>query len=130
MRISDWSSDVCSSDLKTAFFFELARKVAADLAATPISEDELQRTVGPLAQYVLRASTGNQFWMQQLGGATNDPRRIAAARAIVGDLKAVTPATLQATAAKYLRPDKDWTMEVVHVKVAAAMKGAQSADAG
>src|SRR3546814_5512941 len=55
---------------KTAFFFELARKVAADLVATPISEDELQRTVGPLAQYVLRASTGNQFWMQQLGGAT------------------------------------------------------------
>src|SRR3546814_20360567 len=88
---------------KTAFFFELARKVAADLAATPISEDELQRTVGPLAQYVLRASTGNPFWMQQLGGATNDPRRIAAARASVGHLKAVTPATLQATAAKYLR---------------------------
>ncbi|WP_119035210.1 M16 family metallopeptidase [Hephaestia caeni] len=115
---------------KTAFFFELARKIAADLAATPISEDELQRTVGPLAQYVLRASTGNQFWMQQLGGATNDPRRIAAARAIVGDLKAVTPATLQATAARYLRPDKDWTMEVVPEKVAAAMKGARTADAG
>src|SRR3546814_19082019 len=35
---------------KTAFFFDLARKVPADLAATPISADELQRTVGPLAQ--------------------------------------------------------------------------------
>ena len=107
---------------KTEFFFTLARKIAADLVANPISDDELQRVVTPLTQYVLRASTGNQFWMQLLGGATTDPRRIAAARAIIHDLKSVTAADLQATARTYLRPDKDWTMEVVPEKVAAAMK--------
>jgi len=79
----------------------------------PITDDELQRVVTPLTQYVLRASTGNQFWMQQLGGASFDPRRITAARSIIHDLKSVTAADLQATAAKYLRPEKDWTMEVV-----------------
>jgi zinc protease len=107
---------------KTDFFFTLARRIAADLVANPISDDELQRIVAPLTQYVLRASTGNQFWMQQLGGASYDPRRIAAARSIIRDLKGVTAADLQATAAKYLRPDKDWTMEVVPEQVAAAMK--------
>jgi zinc protease len=107
---------------KTDFFFDLARKIAADLVANPISDDELQRVVTPLTQYVLRASTGNQFWMQILGGATTDPRRITAARAIIHDLKSVTAADLQATARTYLRPDKDWTMAVVPKKVAAAIK--------
>jgi zinc protease len=107
---------------KVNFFFTLARKIAADLVANPISDDELQRIIAPLTQYVLRASTGNQFWMQQLGGASTDPRRIAAARSIIRDLKGVTAADLQATAAKYLRPDKDWTMDVVPEKAAAAMK--------
>ncbi len=103
---------------KVDFFFTLARKIAADLVATPVSDDELQRIVAPLTQYVLRASTGNQFWMQQLGGASYDPRRITAARAIIRDLKSVTPVMLQATAAKYLRPDADWTMKVVPTDIA------------
>ncbi|HVI99679.1 MAG TPA: insulinase family protein [Sphingomonas sp.] len=138
--VSDWPKGLASGGRliavgqvppdKTGFFFTLARKIAADLVAHPITDDELQRVVTPLTQYVLRASTGNQFWMQQLGGATTDPRRIAAARAIVGDLKAVTPATLQTIAARYLRPDKDWTMEVVPEKVAARLNGTGTAAAG
>ena len=66
-----------------------------------------------MGQYILRASTGNQFWLQQLGGATYDPRRIDATKRIAEDLVATTPAELQAIAAKYLRPDRDWTMAVV-----------------
>ncbi len=98
---------------KVAFFFETARKIAAELVSTPIAEDELQRIKRPMGQYILRASTGNQFWLQQLGGATYDPRRIDATKRIAEDLVATTPAELQAIAAKYLRPDRDWTMAVV-----------------
>ena len=98
---------------KAAFFFTLSREIAADLAAHPISDDELQRLLGPMKQSLLRIATGNLFWLRQVGGAAFDERRYAATRSIARDLAATTPASLQALAAKYLRPDKDWTMEVL-----------------
>ncbi len=98
---------------KVGFFFETARKIAAELVSTPVDDDELQRIKRPMGQYIMRSSTGNQFWLQQLGGATFDPRRIDATKRIADDLIATTPAQLQAAAAKYLRPDRDWTMAVV-----------------
>jgi zinc protease len=101
---------------KVDFFFKTAREIAADLAANPIAGDELQRIMRPMGQYILRASTGNQFWLQQLGGATFDPRRVTATENIAKDFVAITPQELQATAAKYLRPEADWTMQVLPKK--------------
>ncbi|MBS0480345.1 MAG: insulinase family protein [Proteobacteria bacterium] len=104
---------------KTGLFFRLSREIAADLARNPISDDELKRVKEPMIQYVLRSSTGNGFWLNLLGGATYDPRLIDAARSIIVDYNGITASELQAVAAKYLRPDKDWTMEVVPKAVAA-----------
>ncbi|MEO5938067.1 MAG: insulinase family protein [Sphingomonas sp.] len=104
---------------KTELFFRLSREIAADLAKNPISDDELKRVKEPMIQYVLRSSTGNGFWLNLLGGASYDPRRVDAARSIIVDYNTMTAAELQAVAAKYLRPDKDWTMEVVPKSVAA-----------
>lgn len=104
---------------KTDLFFRLSREIAADLAKNPIGEDELKRVKEPMIQYVLRSSTGNGFWLNLLGGATYDPRRVEAARSIIFDYNTITAAELQAVAAKYLRPDKDWTMEVLPKSVAA-----------
>ncbi len=98
---------------KVGFFFEIARKIAAELVSQPIPADELDRIRKPMGQYIMRVSTASQFWLQQLGGATYDPRRFDATQRIASDLIATTPADLQATAAKWLRPDKDWTMAVV-----------------
>ena len=95
---------------------DTARKIAAELVSTPIADDELQRIKRPMGQYILRASTGNQFWLQQLGGATFDPRRVTATENIAKDFVAITPQELQATAAKYLRPEADWTMQVLPKK--------------
>lgn len=108
---------------KTELFFRLSREIAADLVKNPIGEDELQRVKEPMQQYVLRASTGNTFWLNLLAGATYDPRRIAAARSIIVDYHTITAAELQAVAARYLRPDKDWTMEVLPKAVVASMGG-------
>ena len=72
-----------------------------------------------MTQYVMRASTGNTFWLNLLGGATFDARLIGAARSIMVDYDSVTAAELQMVAAKYLRPETDWTMEVVPKAVAA-----------
>jgi len=98
---------------KVAFFFDTARAIAADLVANPVAPDELQRIMRPMGQYIVRASTGNQFWLQQLGGATYDPRRVEATKRIADDFVSVNPATLQAAAVKYLRPDADWTFQVL-----------------
>ncbi len=107
---------------KVGFFFEIARKIAAELVSQPIPADELDRIRKPMGQYIMRVSTASQFWLQQLGGATYDPRRFDATQRIASDLIATTPADLQATAAKWLRPDKDWTMAVVPAAAAAAPK--------
>ncbi len=107
---------------KVGFFFEIARKIAAELVSQPIPADELDRIRKPMGQYIMRVSTASQFWLQQLGGATYDPRRFDATQRIASDLIATTPADLQATAAKWLRPDKDWTMAVVPAAPAAAPK--------
>ena len=105
---------------KVALFFQLSRQIAAELVSTPVTEDELKRTIVPMLQYMARASSGNQFWLQQLSGATFDPARMDASRSLVSDMASITPAVLQATAAKYLRPEKDWTMAIVPRDKAAA----------
>ena len=94
-------------------FFRTARGIAADLVAHPLQGDELKRIMLPMAQVLERASTGNQFWMQLMAGSTYDPRRIDATRSLRADFVSITPGELQATAAKYLRPERDWTMAVV-----------------
>ncbi|WP_093333244.1 M16 family metallopeptidase [Sphingomonas rubra] len=102
-------------------FFRLAREIAADLAAKPVGADELARIVTPIHQQLLRASTSSQFWLSQWGGGAYDPRRITAVRTIGADVLGATPADIQALAARYLRPDKDWTLAVVpKAKVPAA----------
>lgn len=98
---------------KVPLFFRLSREIAADLAAKPVSQDELDRTVKPMIQQLMRASTSSQFWLQQTGGGTLDPRRLAAVRTLATDLTTATPAGIQALAARYLRPDADWTMAVL-----------------
>ncbi|MDT0508910.1 insulinase family protein [Novosphingobium sp. MMS21-SN21R] len=99
-------------------FFAAADKIAADLAASPPSADEVARVTEPLKQLITRASTGNGFYMFQLEGAANDPRKIAGIRTILSDYSQTTPERMQALAQRYLRSDKSWRLEVVPEKSA------------
>ncbi|WP_210358217.1 M16 family metallopeptidase [Sphingomonas beigongshangi] len=101
-------------------FFRLARDIAADLAAHPISDDELARVKGPLQQLYQRAATSSLFWMRELSGSAYDATRLDATQRIGRDFGAVTPASLQQTAAKYLVPSKDWTLAVLPRKAGGA----------
>ena len=94
-------------------FYEIANAIAADLVAKPVSADELARATEPLRQLVSRASTGNNFWLNQLQGATRDPRRISALRSILADYTVTTPEKMQALATKYLLNDKAWSFVVL-----------------
>lgn len=97
-------------------FFAAADKIAADLAASPPTADEIGRVTEPLKQLITRASTGNGFYMFQLEGAASDPRKIAAIRTILNDYSQTTPERMQALAQRYLVKDKSWRLEVVPEK--------------
>ncbi len=101
---------------KTDFFFKLSREIAADLAAKPVTQDELDRAVNPLWQTLLRRSSGNMFWMMLTNGGAGDPARIEAVKTIGIDYRQISPADIQALAVKYLVPSKDWSMVVLPEK--------------
>ena len=98
---------------RIAYFYDVVKSTAADLAKTPVSEDELQRAVAPMRQMLMRAGTGNAFWMNQMEGATHDARYVAAMQTMAQDMLTVTPAQLQALAARYLVPAKSWSAIVL-----------------
>ena len=94
-------------------FFAIARAVAADFVAKPVTADEMARAVNPMRQMIARASSGNNFWMSQLGGSSTDPRKIAALRSLQFEIARITPADLQASAKRWLIPDKTFSMVVL-----------------
>ena len=93
-------------------FFVRARAIAQDLASKPVSNDELQRAVGPMLQRIARAQTGNMFWLSQLSGVTEEPRRLDNLLSWGNDLKSMTPANLQKLAKRYLKANKTFSMVV------------------
>ncbi len=93
-------------------FFVISKGIAADLAAKPVTADELARVINPLHESITRASSGNMFWMGQLMGASRDPRRIAALQSLVTDFLKITPAELKEVARKWLVPEKAFQLEV------------------
>ena len=72
-----------------------------------------------MRQLLARASTGNAFWMNQMEGATHDPRYVQAMQTMGQDMLTVTAPQLQALASKYLVPDKSWSAIVLADGVAA-----------
>lgn len=112
-------------------FYTIAKDIAADLAANPVTADELARNAGPIREQVARASTGNVFWMYLLEGATRDPRVAAAAMSMEDDIGAVTAADIQRLAKLYLTPDKQWSLAILPTGMTLAEASAQgSATAG
>ncbi|NIJ19983.1 zinc protease [Sphingomonas naasensis] len=98
---------------KTDFFFQLARGIAADLVAKPVDADELTRALTPIKQQLIRQSSGNMFWMRLVEGGSYDQARVDAVDTLARDVALTSPAEVQALAAKYLQPSKDWSMVVM-----------------
>ena len=104
---------------RVKYFYDVVKETAADLAATAVTQDELQRAVAPMQQLLMRAGTGNAFWMNQMEGATHDPRYVQAMQTMARDMLSVTPGDIQKLAAKYLVPAKSWSAVVLPDGVAA-----------
>lgn len=120
---SNWPSDIAGGGRITALaqltpetvpvFFAEADRIAKDLAATPPTADELARVTEPLSQLIRRASTGNQFWLYNLEGATQDPQIIGSLRSLLQDYSRTTPEAMQALAARYLAGGAAFRLAVI-----------------
>ncbi|MBX3480701.1 MAG: insulinase family protein [Caulobacter sp.] len=97
---------------KTDGFFRDARQIAADLAATPPTEDELTRARKPYLERLARSRATNEYWAAQLGGAQIDDRRLNAVRSAQAGIERVSPADVQAAARQFLRDDRAWKLVV------------------
>ncbi len=94
-------------------FYAAADEIVADLAANGPSADELARVTEPLRQTILRATTGNGFWMWQLQGATHDPRRLRVLGSLLEDYSVTTPEAMKALAAEYLASREPFEIAIV-----------------
>jgi len=103
-------------------FFELSRSIAADLATKPVSADEFERAIGPMKALISRAMTSELYWMNEMAGATRDPRRIDAALSIGADIRRITPEALEDTAKTYLLPGHTLEFVVLPAKTSALTK--------
>ncbi|HWU01649.1 MAG TPA: insulinase family protein, partial [Novosphingobium sp.] len=120
---ADWPLDLPSGGTITAMaqlqpdaagqFFTTADQIAADLAAKPVNADELARVIEPLRQQISRASSSTAFFMSQIEGATQDPRRYGTLRSLFADYTQITPQRLQQLAQTYLVKDKAWRVAVL-----------------
>jgi zinc protease len=113
------------------YFFTFVDEVVADLAARPVSADELEREVAPMRKYFGLARASNLFWMNQLGGLSRDPRKLSMARSFQDDVLSVTAADIQSLAQRYLRSDTRWSAIVLAKGVPQPqLPGAQIAQTG
>lgn len=88
------------------------QRIAADLAASPPTADELARARRPMLEGILQGRETNGYWLSVLSGGQADPRLLDAIRSLVPTLEALTPADLQAAARRWLQSDRLWRLEV------------------
>ena len=78
------------------------RAIAQELAASPPSDDLVERARNPIRASFERGETQNQGWISIVAAAQSDPVLLERRRKRTATLDAITPADLQAAAQRYL----------------------------
>jgi zinc protease len=94
------------------FYADLA-KISADLKAKDVTDDELARAKKPLVDDLLKSRASNEYWLEQLSGAYEEPRRFDAIRGVVHSLESVDAAQLRDAAQRYLKDDTEFKLQIV-----------------
>jgi len=100
------------SPAQTDLVFLRISAIAADLRATAISADELERARRPALAAEQRAQENDGYWLNALSRAQTDPRRLDLIRAALPDLHTVTAAGVQRAAQTYLRDETVWKLVI------------------
>lgn len=104
-------AEVAPADIEV--FYATVGKVAADLAATPVSADELARALAPMVEANGRDRQTNAYWMSWMGRLSSSPWAADHLRSMPAGLTAITPADVQESARTWLVPAKAWKAKVV-----------------
>lgn len=107
------ASEVQAPPEKLDGFLAEAQSIAAELARTPVSADELLRAVRPLTERLQRSQASNEWWLGRLRNIQTDPRVAAAILSQPADYRSVTPDDLRRVAAKYLVAGRAFRAKVV-----------------
>jgi len=110
-----YGSIVATADIppaRASQFFDGVTHIAADLAATAISGDELDRVRNPAVEKLQQAQQNNGYWLAVLAGSQSEPHRLEQVRQALPNLKAVTAADVQAAARTYLHAERQWQLIV------------------
>ncbi|MDZ4376463.1 MAG: insulinase family protein, partial [Phenylobacterium sp.] len=92
---TDWGYVAASVEAppeKLPGFFDDVLKIAADLRDNEIGADELARAKSPRIEALQRAQLTNGYWLGELAGAQDDPRRLEVTREIIPGTRQVTAA--------------------------------------
>ena len=104
------AAQVETPPFKTDRFFLNARKIAADLRASPIGDDELERAKRPRVETRRKQMETNSWWLAVLGRVRVEPRQLDAVRTAVSGIEAVSAVDVQRVAQRYLTDGKAWTL--------------------
>ncbi|HEX6865820.1 MAG TPA: insulinase family protein [Caulobacteraceae bacterium] len=112
---TDWgylSAQIEAPPAKLEAFFADVLAIAADLRNRPVDADLLERARKPRVESLQKARQTNEYWLSELAGAQDDPRRLDAIRALVPGTERVTAADIQAAARQFLADDNAWMLSV------------------
>jgi zinc protease len=98
---------------KVSTFYSVVDDIVRDLRENPVMADELNRARLPMVERARRQRTTNDYWSSQLSEIQTKPEHAEQILHGIEALEAITPEQLQALAAKYLRDDTAWRLEVL-----------------
>ncbi|MCG8441735.1 MAG: insulinase family protein [Caulobacterales bacterium] len=104
----DYGYFVASLDLepgRVTEFFAVIDRIAADMVAGDITEDELERARRPLLERLEERLEDNRYWLSLVDTAQTEPDRLQRHREDQAGYEAITLEELREAAAAYLRPD-------------------------
>jgi zinc protease len=87
---------------KASQFYDAVNAIVADLKATKLTQDDLDRARIPALQALKESQQTNEYWLALLNGAQEDKRRLDLARNYEAALLQVTTLDIVAAAQKYL----------------------------
>jgi zinc protease len=98
---------------KIDLFYDVVGRIAADLKANQVSQDELDRAKAPRVDLFTKSQQTNGYWLNVLNGAQADPRKFDIVRSTIPNLQHVSAADVQRAARLVLDDSRAWKLEVL-----------------
>jgi zinc protease len=99
---------------QAASISELVVKIAAEVAAGPITDDEFERAQKPLMTQLEQMRRDNRYWSQNVvRNCQEHPERIEWAKSLLSDFQGVTKDEIQVLAKQFLETNRAVAVKVL-----------------